>query len=296
MTDHGCIKRSPRHGPGLILPGMAAVEESGYLALLRALDEPGELRQAAGLEFPKNFDRAATQRRFERLAARLSDVFGSVMSAGMGPFPEASLFGELQIPADFTMTRAKRTRISFPVIVAVSNFGNLATCWPARGEISPGAVTSATTPLHPIDRSRVEQVLNELGYVFVPEEVLEIRYDGPNQWVFGGQGETWFDRTSVSSERTPPSAALRNDVQSGILICRDSTVPPVAERSRRRGGRTLTTTEHQARDGCRAGGKLREPLSHDVEWALKGHSGAKIFWKGPRRTGTCERRVDSLTR
>jgi len=179
---------------GIIVPSMAEADASEYLALLRALDEPGELGQAVGLEFPRHFDRVAAQRRFERLAARLSDVFGCLISAGKGPFPDASLFGEVHVPAEFTVTRAKRTRIRFPVIVAVSNFGNLATCWPARGATSPGTATSATTPVHPIDRSRVEQVLNELGYVFVPEDVLETRYDGPNQWVFGGQHETWLGR------------------------------------------------------------------------------------------------------
>jgi hypothetical protein len=37
-------------------------------------------------------------------------------------------------------------------------------------------------------------VLEELGYLFVPAHVLEVRYDGPNQWVFGDRGVTWLRR------------------------------------------------------------------------------------------------------
>lgn len=159
--------------------------EREWLELLRALDEPGELGQAAGLEFPRDVDWPAIQQRYERLAARLSDVFGCPLAAGKGPYQDAALFGEIQIPPEFTKTRAKRTRIRFPVIVAVSNFGNLAACWP--GGASP-------PPLHPEDLSRVVPVLDELGYLFVPAHVLEGRYDGPNQWVFSGRDETWLDR------------------------------------------------------------------------------------------------------
>lgn len=39
-------------------------------------------------------------------------------------------------------------------------------------------------------------------------------------------------------------------------------------------------TEHQARDGCRADGKLREPLSHDIEWPSRAIQGPRFSGKG----------------
>jgi hypothetical protein len=173
---------------------MVVRDESEWLAVLRALDVPGEPGQAANLEYPQDFDRAAIQLRFEQLAALLSDAFGCPLAAGMGPCQDASCFGDIRIPPEFTVTRAKRSRIRFPVIVAVSNFGNLAACWAGQDAISPETLTSAAPPVHPEDRNRVEQALNELGYLFVPAEVLETRYDGPNQWVFGDRDESWLVR------------------------------------------------------------------------------------------------------
>ena len=176
------------------MPGVVVRDESAWLATLRALDEPGEPGQSAGLEFPRGFDVAATQLRFERLSARLSEVFGCRLDGGTGPCQDAALFGEIRIPPEFTVTRAKRSRIRFPVIVAVSNFGDLATCRAGQDSVSPDTLTSAAPPVHPEDRGRVEQVLNELGYLFVPADVLETRYDGPNQWVFSDSHASWFIR------------------------------------------------------------------------------------------------------
>ena len=161
--------------------------------MLRALDEQGERGQAAGLEFPRDFDRVATQQRFERLAARLSDVFGCPLVAGKGPYQDASLFGEISIPPEFTATRAKRSRARLPVIVSVSNFGNLASCRSEEALASPTR-TSPAPPVHREDWNRVEGVLNKLQYQLVPTEFLESTYDGPNRWVFGDREDTWFVR------------------------------------------------------------------------------------------------------
>lgn len=185
---------SPAAVVTVIVPGMVVHDESEWLAVLRSLDEPGELGQAAGLEFPRDFDRAATQLRFEQLTARLSDVFGCSLIPGKGPHQDSSRFGVIRIPPECTTTRAKRTRIRFPVIVGVSNFGNLATCWVGQDSLSPDTLTVPAPPLHLDDRAGVEEALTDLGYRSVPYDILQTGYDGPNQWVFGDQDETWLVR------------------------------------------------------------------------------------------------------
>jgi hypothetical protein len=189
--------RTPAHltaAATVIVPGMATRTESDWIAILRALDEPGELGKAAGLEFPRDFDLAATQLRFDRLAARLGDVFGCPLRAGPGPCQDASLFGRIRIPPEFTATRAEPGGMRFPVNVAVSNFGSLATCLPERHSTSPGTLPPPAPPVAADDHDRIERVLNELGYLFVPADVHDVTYEGPNQWVFGDWKESWYVR------------------------------------------------------------------------------------------------------
>jgi hypothetical protein len=169
------------------VPGVAA--KTDWAALLRGLDEPGVLGQEAGVCYPRGFDRAAQQARFDRLGALLSDAYGQPLSGGQGPYPEASFFGWIHIPPEATLTRAKRTRIPFGLTVIASNFGDLATYVPS----SSGPVEPTWPKVHPDDQSRVEGALMASDYVVVPHEVLQKPYDGPNEWLFGTT-ETWFGR------------------------------------------------------------------------------------------------------
>lgn len=168
------------------MPDVAA--ETDWAALLRASDEAGTRGQEAGICYPRDFDRAAHQARFDRLGALLSDAYGVPLSGGQGPYPEASFFGWIHIPPEATQTRAKRTRIPFGLTVIASNFGGLATYAPYSSGPS-----EAWPKVHPDDQSRVEGALTALDYVVVPREVLEEPYDGPNGWLFGAT-ETWFGR------------------------------------------------------------------------------------------------------
>ncbi|WP_433308144.1 hypothetical protein ACQP0U_16970 [Micromonospora sp. CA-269861] len=139
-----------------------------------------------GLEVPRDFDHAAAQGRFDRLAERLSGAFGCPCDSGLAQ--DSACFGSVWIPAEASRSRTKRTRIPLSLTVSVSKFGGLAT----YGASSP----SGRHPhLHPDDRQRIEQALTGLGYLIVPERILATPYDGPNGWAFGPTVDaTWSTR------------------------------------------------------------------------------------------------------
>lgn len=186
-----------------------ATDEPDWPSILRALDEPvtppfhdsvtPPLQvllemvpvQADGIEAPRDFDLSAQKSRFGRLAERLSEAFGSPCDHGHPQ--DSACFGSILIPVEATRTRAKRTREQYALEVRVSSFGGLATCRPYN------AGGNQVVPVHPDDRRRIEEALDALGYRFVPMEVLDTPYDGPNGWVFGPSpyshaGATWFLR------------------------------------------------------------------------------------------------------
>jgi hypothetical protein len=141
------------------------------------------LRQAAGWEFPRGFDIGATQARFDRLGTLLSEAFGVPLTGGRGPQPDAAYFGDIEIPASATLTRAKRTRAGCALTVRVSNFANLATYRPE----------DHCKIVHPDDDRRVGEALAAAGYAYIPRDILDSPYEGPNEWAFP-QGATWFER------------------------------------------------------------------------------------------------------
>jgi hypothetical protein len=164
-------------------------DEPDWWSVLRVLDEPGSLGEHVGLEVPRDFDRAATQARFDRLAERLSEAYGCPLVGGAGPQQDAAFFGRIRIPAEVSCTRTKHSRTGVPLTVIVSNFGGLATYLPFHDSSTPPA-----PPVHREDRKRIEEVLIRLGYRVVPGHVLATTYDGPNEWVFGSGDATWFVR------------------------------------------------------------------------------------------------------
>lgn len=147
--------------------------------LLHAADEPMVLHQAAGWEFPRGFDVRAAQARFDRLGTLLSEAFGVPVGGGRGPQQDATYFGDIEIPASATRTRAKKSRGGCVLTVRVSNFANLATC---------------LEPAHPEDQRRIEAALAGAGYAYVSRELLSEPYDGPHQWAYPQGGATWQDR------------------------------------------------------------------------------------------------------
>lgn len=175
-----------------IAPSAPAADREDWWSVLRALDEPGRLGQAAGLYFPSNFDRAATQNRFDQLVKGVSKIFGCPLVGGHGPQQDAARFGRIRIPAEVTRTYDQRSGARLPLAVILSNFGALITCLPYR--IGPVPDANQTPPVHQEDYSRIEQVSAELQLRLVPQHILEAPYDGPNQWVFGPTEETWLRR------------------------------------------------------------------------------------------------------
>jgi hypothetical protein len=140
------------------------------------------MHQAAGWDFPRDFDIAAAQARFDRLGERLSQAFGVQVSGGRGPQQDAAYFGQITIPASATLTRAKKTRAGCALHVRVSNFADLATYTPqANGLVDPE------------DQRRIEQALADTGYVYIPRDALDEPYEGPNDWAFPN-GATWRER------------------------------------------------------------------------------------------------------
>ncbi|WP_433797892.1 hypothetical protein [Actinoplanes sp. CA-252034] len=175
-----------------IVPDAPAAGEERWLSVLRALDEPGRLGSAVGLEFPSGFDRAAMQTRFDQLAEGLSEAFGCRLLGGQGPQQDAARFGVIRIPAEVTRTYDQRSGTCLPLAVILSNFGALTACRPYR--VGPAPDADRTPPVHQADYRRIEQVSAELQLRLVPQHVLDAPYEGPNQWVFGPAEATWFWR------------------------------------------------------------------------------------------------------
>jgi hypothetical protein len=157
-------------------------------SVLSALNEQRARRARGGcdLEVPRDFDLAATQRRFDLLAERVSEAYGCPCDQGL--MQDSAGFGSIGIPAEASRSRTKRTRIPLPLLVSVSKFGGLATYGP------PSTPSGQVPYVHPDDRQRIEDALAELGYLLVPEHILATPYDGPNGWAFDQASATWFTR------------------------------------------------------------------------------------------------------
>ncbi|MBM0232010.1 hypothetical protein JNW91_09115 [Micromonospora sp. STR1_7] len=151
-----------------------------------ALNERVARGEGDGLEVPRDFDHAAVQGRFDRLAERLSETYGCPCDPGLAQ--DSACFGSIWIPAEASRSHTKRTRIPLSLSVSVSKFGGLAT-------YGPSGPSGHKPYVHPDDRQRIEQALAGLGYLIVPTHILATPYVGPNGWVFGPTANaTWFTR------------------------------------------------------------------------------------------------------
>lgn len=165
-------------------PDKVYLDESMLEPVLLALRQ----RNARGesLEAPRDFDLAAIRARFDRLAERLSEIFGYPCESALTQ--DSACFGRIWIPADATRSRAKRTRIPLSLGVSVSSFGGLTT-------YGPSTSGGQKRYVHPDDRQRIEEALTGLGYLIVPQHILATPYDGPNGWAFTHEPDaTWFTR------------------------------------------------------------------------------------------------------
>jgi hypothetical protein len=155
------------------------IEGQRMWTVLRALDDPDHLESPAGYDFD------ATRAQFERLVAELDAVFGC-RSAADRSVQDASLHARVVVPAHASATGE-------PLVVCVSNFGSLATV----SVVNPGAFDEAEQAalLAAEDAARVYGVLDDLGYVVVPEAPLWQPYDGPSLISFLNEPPaTWWVR------------------------------------------------------------------------------------------------------
>ena len=138
------------------------LDDQAAWALLRALDDPLDV------EYPRDYNYAATRARFERLAALLDQRFDCTCDVDRH-IQDASHHGVIVIPATATASIEHIT-------ITISNFGSLAVV--SLG--NPGSYDKEEEHelLHPEDRRRIEDGLQALGYLVIPEHILWNDYDG----------------------------------------------------------------------------------------------------------------------
>ena len=149
-------------------------------ALLKSLDDPEHL------EFPADYSDRDTRSRFDQLVARLNTDFSCWCDADRN-VQDASLHARVDVPAEATATGE-------PLIINVSNFGNLAVI----AVNNPGVWTRDEFEelLAPHDAERVYEALDALGYAVIPEEPLWSDYQGPSRLtdLDAAYGTTWWTR------------------------------------------------------------------------------------------------------
>ncbi|MFF7492827.1 hypothetical protein [Streptomyces rubiginosohelvolus] len=158
-----------------------AMSETELLVLLRELDDPDRLEQ------PLQYDRAATGLAFDGLLRRLEADFGAPCESERDT-QDSSEYGRICVPAEATI---RGTRI----VVCVSKFASLAeVCADNPGAFLGTDEAREKGALDPVDLTTVERALAELGYVSVPEELLESDYEGPSALEHFAARPTWWTR------------------------------------------------------------------------------------------------------
>lgn len=164
--------------------GCVTTSDEDLMRLLRQLDDP------EWLEWPRDFDGDEAEAPFDRLRSRLEAAFGTGCPAQHGgQIQDSSEFGRIEVPEEATVCGTR-------IIVSVSKFSPLAMV----AADNPGAFLSAAEAqeegeLDPGDLGKALRSLAAVGYVAVPEELLQTRYDGDGRLLWSGNDEpTWWDR------------------------------------------------------------------------------------------------------
>ncbi|HEX8995027.1 MAG TPA: hypothetical protein VF812_03245 [Ktedonobacterales bacterium] len=176
-----------------------AMDDTALLAELARLDDPVYAEYPGGWA---HWDRAAAEAQFLRLvdtlAARLECPTREGMPSSRDPdydqvrehtlcyetgayIQDASFHGEILLPQALLTTEAL-AKNSF-VGLRTSNFGHLAMLYDDDAEVRPAA------------HATILEVLQELGYTFVPSRVLNQPYSGQNPGMngFSDWGRRFFD-------------------------------------------------------------------------------------------------------
>lgn len=151
------------------------------MALLRQLDDP------EWLEWPSDYSNSKAAASLKRLVADLESAFGAECPAE-GNSQDSSEYGRVEIPAPATVCGTR-------IIVCLSKFEPLAMI----AADNPGAYlglddAQALGDLDGRDRASVQRVIQGAGYVVVPEELLDRRYDGQSQILLSSGEPSWWDR------------------------------------------------------------------------------------------------------
>ncbi|MGH4034026.1 hypothetical protein ACQB60_34415 [Actinomycetota bacterium Odt1-20B] len=156
------------------------LDDQSARALLRQLDEPD--RKC----FPRAYDHAAVRARFDRLAGGLDRQYQAACTVDRH-VQDGSHHGTIRIPATVTACGNNIT-------VTVSNFGNLAAVtFDDPGRYDGGEESELSQA---VDRKRVDNELEVLGYVTLSEHLLGTRYDGVTDLSYfpPEHRPTWFTR------------------------------------------------------------------------------------------------------
>ncbi|MGN9816063.1 hypothetical protein ACTMUQ_12035 [Streptomyces sp. SD11] len=156
--------------------------DASLMEMLRHLDDP------EWPEAPADYSAADAAASFNRLAVQIGSRFSTTCEIDRD-IQDSAQYGRIEVPWESTVCGTR-------IIVLVSKFKPLAMV----AADNPGAYLGtdearAEGQLDASDLEKVEQVLAELGYVEIPEELLTSRYDGSTLLLFHGSGEpTWWDR------------------------------------------------------------------------------------------------------
>ncbi|MEU0837763.1 hypothetical protein [Streptomyces sp. NPDC005969] len=157
------------------------MSETELLALLRELDDPERLG------WPLNYDRAAASLAFGGLVRRLETDFGARCEFEQDT-QDSSEYGRVRVPAEATICGTR-------IVVCVSKFGSLAeVCADNPGTFLGTEEAREEGALDLADLAIVERALADLGYVSVPEELLESDYEGPSALEHFVARPTWWTR------------------------------------------------------------------------------------------------------
>ncbi|ROO90894.1 hypothetical protein EDD29_8635 [Actinocorallia herbida] len=158
-----------------------AENDADALKLLHELDDP------EWIEWPRGYDPRKTGRLFADLLARLNVAFESLCVSEQD-VQDSSEYGRITIPDKATIAGTR-------IVVCVSKFGSLALicadnprAYLGTEEAQQEGVLDAT------DLATTRAALTGLGYVVIPEELIENEYEGQTLLRTPGQRVSWWDR------------------------------------------------------------------------------------------------------
>ena len=135
------------------------MKATDYIDILRSQDDPNHV------EWPECFNWLEAGEKAAQFAMRLSDVLGSPVEVETGDkVQDANFHTQLWVPT------------AGGIEVRFSNFGDLVSVRPV--EHLPNKFLA-----------RIVALLSDAGYVYIPADVLERRYDGPIPHI-----DSWYHR------------------------------------------------------------------------------------------------------